>query len=141
METHAPDDSALIQFLPPLVKDIADRIGPEKALSFVKGFEGKTLRIPLYGLNKSGKMQDAIKSAVGDLTAKEIMRHFGGECIYIGSIRVALAKREVLRRNTEINNRADALIRQGVPIREIAKEFSAEYDLCDRQICKILGYL
>ncbi|MEX7127152.1 hypothetical protein AB2C75_17670, partial [Pseudomonas aeruginosa] len=25
-----------------------DRIGPEKTLSFVKGFEGKSLRIPLY---------------------------------------------------------------------------------------------
>ncbi|EMX8721084.1 MULTISPECIES: hypothetical protein [Pseudomonas] len=141
MRTHAPENSELIQFLPPFLKDMADRIGPEKTLSFVKGFEGKSLRIPLYGLNKSGKMQEAIKSVVGESTAKEIMRHYGGECIYIGSIRVALAKREVLKRNIEINNRADALIRQGVPIREIVKEFSAEYDLCDRQICKILGYM
>ncbi|KSH19302.1 hypothetical protein AO963_23170 [Pseudomonas aeruginosa] len=86
-------------------------------------------------------MQEAIKSAVGESTAKEIMRHYGGECIYIGSIRVALARREALRRNIDINSRADTLIRKGVPIREIVKEFSAEYDLCDRQICKILGYM
>lgn len=120
---------------------MADRIGLEKALTFVKGFEGKSLRIPLHDSNINGKMQETIKSVVGDSAAKEIMRHYGGECIYIGYIRVALAKREVFKRNIEINNRADALIRQGVPIREIAKEFSAEYDLCDRQICKILGYL
>ncbi|MEG7266590.1 hypothetical protein V1993_33190, partial [Pseudomonas aeruginosa] len=58
---------------------------------------------------------------------------------HVLSLSEATYKAGIQKRNREIADKAEILIRNGVSIREIIFDFSQEYNLCDRQILNILS--
>ncbi|MFW5256953.1 hypothetical protein ACOANM_17785 [Pseudomonas aeruginosa] len=118
------------------IKEMVGLLGMDSTLKFVRLFEGQTVTIPRFtNRNTSNK----IKRLLGEKIARTLSFHFGECGIHVLSLSEAIYKAGIQKRNREIADKAEILIRDGVSIREIIFDFSQEYNLCDRQILNILS--
>lgn len=124
------------------IKEMVELLGMERTLQFVKIFEGQTFVVPRFTNRKiSSKTRKFLTDELGEEFTSDLLFHFSECAINVLSLSTATYRAGIQKRNREIADKAETLIRDGVSIRKIIFDFSQEYDLCDRQILSIIGSL
>ncbi|HCK5034388.1 TPA: hypothetical protein ACXJFW_006262 [Pseudomonas aeruginosa] len=126
----------------PYIREMVEILGLERTLQFVRIFEGKTFVVPRFTNRKiSSKTRQFLTNKFGEEFTSDLLFHFSECAIHVLSLSTATYRAGIQKRNREIADKAEALIRDGVSIRKIIFDFSQEYGLCDRQILNILSSL
>ncbi|EPB8977312.1 hypothetical protein ACRT4E_000789 [Pseudomonas aeruginosa] len=121
------------------IREMVELLGLERTLLFVKKFEGQTVLIPKFNCRRLSGLRQLLIDEFGGEFAESLSFYFSQCSIYVMSVSTAIYKAGIKKRNREICDKAEALIRAGVTIRQIIFEFAHEYDVSDRQISNILS--
>lgn len=105
------------------LEEIEELIGQDAAQCLVRDFGGRAIRIPKRTVGSR------LAESVGEVAVGKLIGHFGGQKVHIAKTLSRLGRN---RRNREIRK---FRFEEGCSIESL----SARYNLCERQILRILS--
>ena len=122
----------LPELLPEVIINISELIGYPTTLKLVQALGGIDFAMPLS--DRTGHYQQMLVNAVGAEAASKLMKHYGGERIYIPNCHSAFAQ----LRNQEFRDEVMAAVARGELQKAAIQRLGPKYGFCERWAYTVL---